>query len=479
MQPHTESVAAKGRDGVLRPYAGVLVTVTTQAGALATLFSDNGITTQANPITSDANGMYQFYAADGLYTVTLVGDGTTLYSYKVLLEDIGDPNAINATTLTATGAASLSSTLSVAGQTTVAALTATGQTSLGGAVGAEAFRAVPVASAISRLESYGSATGSSPRLMTNGTESTAGLVIATPGTGSVRLFTNWNTASSEQFRIAHTASAVNYVQASGAPTGSAASIGVRGSDTNVASSYSSQGSGTHFFYTNSGTAVQFSIAHTATSVNYWQTSGNTTGNRPSLTIQGMDTNPGGAIYSKGTGDLVLGTNGSSGQFVVAHTAASVNFAQITGSATGNGIVLAANGTDAGVDIRYRTKGSNAHYFDTNSTTTPQLVVTHTPSAINYLQITGAATGVALVLAPANAGDANISSFVRGRGTGLSGLQDSAGTTRIAVNTTGIGFFNTAPIAKPAASGSRGGNAALASLLTQLAALGLITDSTTA
>ena len=41
------------------------------------------------------------------------------------------------------------------------------------------------------------------------------------------------------------------------------------------------------------------------------------------------------------------------------------------------------------------------------------------------------------------------------------------------------FFDKAPVAKPTVSGSRGANAALASLLTQLAALGLIVDSTVA
>lgn len=45
--------------------------------------------------------------------------------------------------------------------------------------------------------------------------------------------------------------------------------------------------------------------------------------------------------------------------------------------------------------------------------------------------------------------------------------------------TKVGFFNTAPTTKPTITGSRGGNAALASLLTALAALGIITDSTTA
>lgn len=43
----------------------------------------------------------------------------------------------------------------------------------------------------------------------------------------------------------------------------------------------------------------------------------------------------------------------------------------------------------------------------------------------------------------------------------------------------VGFFNTAPAARATVSGSRGGNAALASLLTALATYGLITDGTTA
>jgi hypothetical protein len=46
-------------------------------------------------------------------------------------------------------------------------------------------------------------------------------------------------------------------------------------------------------------------------------------------------------------------------------------------------------------------------------------------------------------------------------------------------TDGLGFYNTPPVARPAVTGSRGGNAALTSLLTALAAFGLITNSTTA
>jgi hypothetical protein len=43
----------------------------------------------------------------------------------------------------------------------------------------------------------------------------------------------------------------------------------------------------------------------------------------------------------------------------------------------------------------------------------------------------------------------------------------------------LGFFRTAAIAKPTVTGIRASNTALASTLTQLAALGLVTDSTTA
>jgi len=53
-----------------------------------------------------------------------------------------------------------------------------------------------------------------------------------------------------------------------------------------------------------------------------------------------------------------------------------------------------------------------------------------------------------------------------------------GTNSLRLSGNALGFYGTAPSAKPTITGSRGGNAALASLLTSLAGLGLITDSTT-
>lgn len=81
-------------------------------------------------------------------------------------------------------------------------------------------------------------------------------------------------------------------------------------------------------------------------------------------------------------------------------------------------------------------------------------------------------------------------IIVGGGTeGVAGLQleTTTGTVIVKVatvnkfsaNSTGIGFYATSPVAKQAPTGSRGGNAALASLLTALATVGLITDSTSA
>jgi len=55
-----------------------------------------------------------------------------------------------------------------------------------------------------------------------------------------------------------------------------------------------------------------------------------------------------------------------------------------------------------------------------------------------------------------------------------------GSAKVFVDGTGVAFHGTSPgKARPTIAGSRGGNAALADLLTQLAGYGLITDGTTA
>jgi hypothetical protein len=76
-----------------RVQAGLFVQVLTYpAGASASLFSDNGVTPQANPITTSINGEFSFYAADGRYSLRVYGGNIQAQTYTdiVLLEDPED-----------------------------------------------------------------------------------------------------------------------------------------------------------------------------------------------------------------------------------------------------------------------------------------------------------------------------------------------------------------------------------------------------
>lgn len=59
-----------------------------------------------------------------------------------------------------------------------------------------------------------------------------------------------------------------------------------------------------------------------------------------------------------------------------------------------------------------------------------------------------------------------------------GFTDNAGTLMLQFTSGAMGFFGSGGSSRPTVTGSRGGNAALASLLTGLATLGLVTDSST-
>jgi hypothetical protein len=91
------------------------------------------------------------------------------------------------------------------------------------------------------------------------------------------------------------------------------------------------------------------------------------------------------------------------------------------------------------------------------------------TAANGLTVGGPANN-ALLVSPGSTG-----------GTDIVMLPSGSGNIVFAANVSmqRPGFNGTAPVAKPAVTGSRGGNAALASLLTAIAATGLLTDSTTA
>lgn len=135
----------------------------------------------------------------------------------------------------------------------------------------------------------------------------ASIFFSANGTGSVRLTTN-GTGLTEQFRVSHTASAVNYVQVTGAATINTPVISAQGSDTNVNIAMVSKGTGFIRFFTNGVVSEQFRVLHTAgTIVNYAAVTGSITNTAPAFSVAGSDTNIDLALTPKGTGLVRFGT----------------------------------------------------------------------------------------------------------------------------------------------------------------------------
>lgn len=94
MQKYFESVVDRSGNAVVG--ASVLVQL---GGVNATIYSDNGVTTQANPITTDNNGYFSFYAANGTYDLTVSGSNFATQSFTgiELFDPVDQQGAITST----------------------------------------------------------------------------------------------------------------------------------------------------------------------------------------------------------------------------------------------------------------------------------------------------------------------------------------------------------------------------------------------
>lgn len=101
MQRYVNSIAAGAgsSQAMGSPVAGASVQVNQYpSGTAATIYSDNGVTQTTNPLTTDVNGSFSFYAADGRYQLVISGTNitTTTISDIELVDMIG---AIGTTSL--------------------------------------------------------------------------------------------------------------------------------------------------------------------------------------------------------------------------------------------------------------------------------------------------------------------------------------------------------------------------------------------
>jgi hypothetical protein len=161
------------------------------------------------------------------------------------------------------------------------------------------------ATAVNYWQLQGRSTAGGVLLSAQGSDANIAAFMTTKGTGSLSFTTN--NFAQEQLRVSHTASAVNYVQVTGNVTTGPVTISSQGSDTNVSAQINTKGTGSLSVFSTAGTYRQFRIDGTTSSVNYLDVWGSVAGSAPSLRVAGSDTNIDLALTPKGTGLVRFGT----------------------------------------------------------------------------------------------------------------------------------------------------------------------------
>jgi hypothetical protein len=180
-----------------------------------------------------------------------------------------------------------------------------------------------------------------------------------------------STPGGEQLRVGDTfgtTTAANYVLVQGRVTGAGPIISAQGSDTNVAFNLSSKGTNAVVFNTNNGAQSQMQVSHTASAVNYVQVTGAATGFRPSITLQGSDANIGLNITTKGTFGASVRNSAGSIVFSWDHSnTATENYIAVVSSISTGAPSIIARGTGTDIDLTLTPKGTGNVRFGTFTT----------------------------------------------------------------------------------------------------------------
>ena len=235
-----------------------------------------------------------------------------------------------------------------------------GTTSLGGLVGSESLRVTPMASAVNYIEAVGAITANTPTLKVSGSDTNIPFALSTKGSGGTLFYTS--DFGNLQFAISHTATTVNYLQVTGAATLGAPSLTAAGSDASVSLVFNAKTTGTITFGNSSGTALR--IRNDSISVNFIDVFGNISGQNPLFRSEGSDTNIGMSLSGKGTGGISFQNDAGARQFFITPTASAVNYLQVTGAATGAATALSAQGSDTNIDLALTPKGTGVLAFGT-------------------------------------------------------------------------------------------------------------------
>ena len=155
------------------------------------------------------------------------------------------------------------------------------------------------------------------------------------------------------------------------------------------------------------------VNNVASAVNYAQIVGAVTGGAPTISALGTDTDIGLVVTGKGLGSVVLNGSATSRTVQIDPVAAgTTKYTQFTRFVSFNEQQISATG-DANLGLV--ATGGGAINFRT-ATSLLQVAITNTASAVNYLNLTGAATGAAPIIS-AQGSDTNIDLKLTPKGTG--------------------------------------------------------------
>jgi len=236
---------------------------------------------------------------------------------------------------------------------------------------------------------YATASGGTiPQIGVNGSAGDISMNLVPKGIGSVILptaslkittgnmnITAGNLTVGGNFSVAGTASyggniqvgtaVANKMLLAGGSTGTSPSIVIGGTDTNPGLNFLTQGIGPYGFYTGNGR--QFAIGDAGgTTVNYVAAIGGVASQAPGFVVAGSDTNIGISIVSKNSGIVGLYTGHGLQAAAVDNTVTAVNYVTLTGAASGFSVKFGAAGADSNIGITWVPKGTGGATLQSGS-----------------------------------------------------------------------------------------------------------------
>lgn len=253
-------------------------------------------------------------------------------------------------------------------------------------------------SAVNYFELTGNAAGSAPIISVAGADSSIGMAFRTVGSGSLFHFTTTAASLNAAIRIERTGTNASLVDITA------------GSSIISLSSGGSYG----FAFNTASSSCQFKINHTASSVNYITVSGGATGIAAVLQVQSsLDSNADLKLRGLGNGTTTIGNDAFNNAFNFYAPGSAVNGLNFVSAIATAYPYIQAQGSDTNIGVAYITKGTGFHDFTTSSNR--QFVITHTASSVNWVGVSGSISGSAVTMY-AQGSDTNVGISLVPKGT---------------------------------------------------------------